>query len=177
MSVIHDPEGTIARAAQQAVQSNIAAGRTVALAESCTGGMIATAMTDVPGSSAVLLASIVTYAYSAKQDFLGVSGEILETFGAVSEACAWAMAQGALDRSGADVAVAVSGIAGPDGGTPAKPVGTVMFARVERGQSPDQAVTLCRHFDPAGSRDDIRRQAAVVALELLDAQAGGVTGA
>ena len=106
--------------------------RTVALAESCTGGLVSAALTEIAGSSAVLDRGFVTYSNEAKHEALGVANDIIETFGAVSIACAWAMARGALARSDADIAVAISGVAGPDGGSALKPVGTVVFARVVR---------------------------------------------
>ena len=151
--------------ARRVIEDNRALGRTVALAESCTGGLVAAALTEIPGSSAVLDRAYVTYSNEAKADCLGVSGDIIDTFGAVSIACAWAMAVGALKHSRADVAVAVSGIAGPDRGTPMKPVGTVVFARAERGgaREPDGEMV---HFD-GGSRSAIRVQAALAALQLL----------
>ncbi|MEQ1687625.1 MAG: CinA family protein [Sphingopyxis sp.] len=157
----------IERLAARVIAENIAAGRTIVLAESCTGGMVAAALTDIAGSSAAFSAGFVTYSNEAKQSILGVSSDIIDTFGAVSIACAWAMAAGALERSGADVAVAVSGIAGPSGGTPQKPVGTVVFARVLRGQSFEQAYGEQLQFDPTLSRAEIRRQATAFALELL----------
>lgn len=100
-------------------------GQTLALAESCTGGFIANRITNVPGASAVLLAGLVTYSNEAKQQFLGVSGETLKAHGAVSEAVAREMADGARSKTGADYAISVTGIAGPTGGTPDKPVGLV----------------------------------------------------
>ena len=118
---------TIVALAQRVVEENRAAGRKLVLAESCTGGLVAGAITDIAGSSAVLEGSFVTYSNEAKKRMLGVSSDIIDTFGAVSVACAWAMAQGALKHSDADVAVAISGIAGPDGGTPQKPVGLVVY--------------------------------------------------
>lgn len=151
--------------AERVIAENIAAGRTVALAESCTGGLVCGALTEVAGSSAVLDRGFVTYSNEAKMQSLGVPLEIIETFGAVSIACAWAMAKGALEHSGADVAVAISGVAGPTGGTDMKPVGTVVFARVIRGQEGDPDGELKR-FEPT-SRSDIRRQATLCALELL----------
>ena len=166
-TVLNDADGCMRALATRVVEENRAAGRTIALAESCTGGMIATALTDVPGSSDVLLAGFVTYADAAKHRMLGVGREIIETFGSVSVACAWAMAAGAVSRGDADIAVAVSGIAGPGGGREGKPVGTVVFSRVLRGQSPDDAYAEMKNFDPAGSRADIRRQATLFALELL----------
>ena len=106
------------------------------MAESCTGGLVSAALTEIPGSSAVFEAGYVTYSNAAKVSGIGVSNDVIDTFGAVSVATAWAMARGALAKSGADVAVAITGIAGPDGGTPSKPVGTVVFARAERDAGP-----------------------------------------
>ena len=154
----------IAELANQVVAENKAMGRVVALAESCTGGLVAAALTEIAGSSAVLDRSFVTYSNEAKHELLGVSKDIIETFGAVSIACAWAMAQGALRKSGADVSVSISGIAGPDGGSEMKPVGTVVFARAVRGV--DEIVAEERQL-PASSRAEVRHQAALVALELL----------
>jgi nicotinamide-nucleotide amidase len=150
--------------ARRVVEENRAAGRKVAVAESCTGGLVAAAITEIPGSSAVLDRGFVTYSNEAKHDGLGVANDILDAFGAVSVACVYAMAQGALERSNADVAVAVSGIAGPEGGTAAKPVGTVVFARAVRGSDrPDAESKL---FD-AKDRSGVRLQATLCALELL----------
>jgi len=144
-------------------------GRQVALAESCTGGLVSGALTEIAGSSAVFDRGFVTYSNEAKMEMLGVARDIIETFGAVSIACAWAMAKGALDRSNADVAVAISGVAGPGGGTVHKPVGTVVFARVVRNAIGDPEGEL-RFFEggegPEG-RAEIRRQATLCALELL----------
>ncbi|WP_374417984.1 CinA family protein [Novosphingobium arvoryzae] len=156
----------IAELAARVIAENRAAGRTVALAESCTGGLVAAALTEIAGSSAVLDRGMVTYSNEAKQELLGVPVDIIDTFGAVSIACAWAMAQGALKRSRADVAVAISGIAGPDGGSAQKPVGTVVFARAIRGQDEEDALAEERLFAGA-DRDGVRHQAALVALELL----------
>jgi nicotinamide-nucleotide amidase len=157
------PEDIVALA-RRVVTENIAAGRTVALAESCTGGLVCAALTEIPGSSSVLDRGFVTYSNESKRETLGVPEDIIDTFGAVSVATAWAMAQGALDHSGADVAVAISGIAGPGGGTEQKPVGTVVFAKAIRGSEECEAEE--RHFDEV-SRAEVRRQAALVALELL----------
>jgi nicotinamide-nucleotide amidase len=151
--------------ARQVVEANAAAGRTIALAESCTGGLVAAALTEIPGSSAVLDRGFVTYSNEAKMECLGVPSDIIETFGAVSIACAWAMAKGALDRSGADVAVAVSGVAGPGGGTEHKPVGTVVFARAFRDQQGEPEGEIYRYGDIG--RAGVRRQAALCALEML----------
>ena len=155
----------ITNLAKRVIEENRAAGRKIALAESCTGGLVAAALTEIPGSSAVLDRGFVTYSNEAKREDLDVPNEIIETFGAVSIACVWAMAQGALKNSNADVAVAISGIAGPDGGSPSKPVGTVVFARARRGDDGEPEGEM-RHFD-GGSRSEVRRQATLVALELL----------
>jgi len=157
------PEDIVALA-QRVVTENIAAGRTVAVAESCTGGLVAAALTEIAGSSAVLDRGYVTYSNEAKRETLGVADDIIETFGAVSVATAWAMAQGALKHSGADVTVAISGIAGPGGGSEMKPVGTVVFARAIRGS--DEVNAEERLLD-GSSRAAVRHQATMVALELL----------
>jgi nicotinamide-nucleotide amidase len=152
--------------ARRVVEANRAIGRRIALAESCTGGLVAAAITEIPGSSEVLDAGFVTYANSAKMDLLRVSSDVLDTFGSVSVATAWAMAQGALDVSGADVAVAITGIAGPDGGSEKKPIGTVVFARAEKNADPGHVVADRRQFGDLG-RGGVRLQAALCALELL----------
>jgi nicotinamide-nucleotide amidase len=150
--------------AQRVVETNKAAGRTLAVAESCTGGLVAAALTEVPGSSAVLDRGFVTYSNEAKIESLGVPSDIIDAFGAVSIACVYAMAQGALTRSNADVAVAISGVAGPDGGSKAKPVGTVVFARAIRGkEEPEAELKVFEAPDRAG----VRLQATLCALELL----------
>lgn len=158
------PEELVALA-RRVVEGNRSAGRTVALAESCTGGLVAAALTEIPGCSAVLDRAYITYSNEAKTESLDVPSDLIETFGAVSIATAWAMARGALKRSRADIAVAVSGVAGPDGGTAFKPVGTVVFATARRDSdaAPDGEL---RRFDGA-SRSAIRLQAAMAALELL----------
>ena len=159
----------IAALAARVVAENAATGRKVVTAESCTGGLVAAAITEIAGSSAVLDRSYVTYSNEAKMEMLGVARDIIETFGAVSIACAWAMAKGALDRSKADVAVAISGVAGPGGGTLHKPVGTVVFARLVRNATGEPEGEL-KFFDGAEGPDgraEIRRQATLCALELL----------
>ncbi len=150
--------------ARRVVEENKAAGRTIALAESCTGGLVAAALTEIPGSSAVLDRSYVTYSNEAKMECLGVSEDIIEAFGAVSVACVYSMAQGVLERCDADVAVAISGIAGPDGGSEEKPVGTVVFSRFVRGTGQPEAE---HHLFEADSRSGVRLQATLCALELL----------
>jgi nicotinamide-nucleotide amidase len=153
-------------AARSVVAANIRAGRRIVVAESCTGGLVSAAITAIPGCSAVFEAGFVTYANEAKMGMLGIDDNILDTFGAVSVATAWAMAQGALERSTADVAVAITGVAGPNGGSEAKPVGTVVFARAIRGADREDLVADTRQFGDLG-RGPIRLQAALVALELL----------
>ncbi len=152
--------------AQRVITENIAAKRKVAVAESCTGGLVCAALTEIAGSSAVLDRGFVTYSNESKQQMLGVSRDILEAFGAVSPATAWAMAQGALEHSEADISVAISGIAGPDGGSEMKPVGTVVFACAHRDQAEESINAEQRRLD-GKDRSEIRLQATLVALELL----------
>ena len=152
--------------AREVVDANRAAGRRVAVAESCTGGLVSAALTEIPGSSEMFEAGYVTYSNAAKISELKVSEEVVDTFGAVSVATAWAMARGALAASDADVAVAITGVAGPGGGTPQKPVGTVVFARAERDADPSQITADQRFFDEK-TRSGVRLQAALCALELL----------
>lgn len=137
---------------------------TMAAAESCTGGWIAKCCTDQAGSSAWFERGFVTYSNAAKRELLGVDAGVLDTAGAVSEAVARAMADGALRHSRADVAVAVTGIAGPDGGSPDKPVGTVWFAWTVAG---GETRAECRRFE--GDREAVRRRTVGHALAgLLD---------
>ena len=152
--------------ARRVINENRASGRKIAVAESCTGGLVSAALTEIPGSSDVFVAGFVTYADEAKSALLGVAPDMIETFGAVSLATAWAMAHGAVERSKADVAVAITGIAGPAGGSDRKPVGTVIFARAQANDDPDKALTDERRFGDIG-RGGVRRQAALCALELL----------
>ncbi len=136
-------------------------------AESCTGGWIGQAVTMVPGSSTWFDRGFVTYTNAAKQEMLGVSADTLKSFGAVSAETVREMVAGALARSRARIAVAVSGIAGPDGGSSAKPVGTVLLAWGEKGG----AITAqSMHFQ--GDRDAVRRQSVIAALEGLLAAIG-----
>jgi len=152
--------------ARDVIEANRAAGRRVAVAESCTGGLVVAALTEIAGSSDVVEAGLVTYSNEAKTRLLRVSEELIETFGSVSVAVAWAMAQGVLAASQADVAVALTGIAGPAGGSDRKPVGTVVFARAEREANPREIVADTKLFEDNG-RGGIRLQAALCALELL----------
>ena len=134
----------------------------LALAESCTGGAIAKAVTDVPGSSTWFDRGFVTYSNAAKIDMLGVQASSLGQFGAVSRETALEMAKGALAHSLADLALAVTGIAGPGGGTPEKPVGTVYIAWQLRG---GQGVCVKKHF--SGDRAEVRSQVVACCLALL----------
>jgi nicotinamide-nucleotide amidase len=152
--------------ARAVVEANLAANRRVAVAESCTGGLVCAALTEIPGASDVFEAGYVTYSNASKIGGLRISQDVVDTFGAVSIATAWAMARGALEASGADVAVAITGVAGPGGGTPTKPIGTVIFARAERDADPDHVVADSKHFDDEG-RSGVRLQAALCALDLL----------
>ena len=139
-----------------------ARGARIATAESCTGGGVAAAITDIPGSSAWFERGFVTYADDAKREMLGVKRPTLERFGAVSEQVAREMAAGALRRSRAGVSVAITGIAGPGGATPGKPVGLVWFAWAARGGE-----VQARAFRFKGGRDRVRRQSVAVALQGL----------
>lgn len=142
----------------------------VATAESCTGGWIAKAITDIAGSSGWFGAGWVTYSNGAKTSLLGVPADLIEAQGAVSEAVVRAMAEGARKRSLADLAVAVSGIAGPGGGTPEKPVGLVWFAWA----SPDGVDAESRRF--RGDRESVRRESVAHALRGLVERARGKRG-
>lgn len=135
-------------------------GRMIATAESCTGGWVAKALTDKAGSSAYVFGGLVTYSNQAKQELLGVTGKSLEDHGAVSEPVVREMVAGALAATGADVAVAISGVAGPGGGSEEKPVGTVWFAW---GDNPASTEAVVEHF--SGDRDQVRRQATLFALQ------------
>ena len=140
----------------------IESGRTVATAESCTGGLVAAMLTDVPGSSGAVLGGFVTYSNTLKRDLLGVDRAVLDRCGAVSGHVAAAMAEGALRRTGADLAVAVTGVAGPGGGTAEKPIGTVWFALASR-----DAETATHLAVLPGERASVRDRSAKVALQLL----------
>jgi nicotinamide-nucleotide amidase len=151
--------------AERVGQKLRAAGRRLATAESCTGGWVAKVCTDIAGSSQWFECGFVTYSNAAKIRDSGVSARTLADHGAVSEATVREMAAGALRVSGADVAVAISGIAGPDGGTPSKPVGTVWFGLAFR-QSTDVAVVVETGLF-AGDRELIRRRSVECALQLV----------
>ena len=139
-------------------------GLKIATAESCTGGLVAGLLTEVAGSSAVVERGFVTYSNEAKHELLGVSTELIQEFGAVSEQVARAMAEGALAHSRADIAVAITGVAGPGGGTPDKPVGLVQFACASRNRP---TIAVAKRFGDRGRRN-IRRESISVALGLLE---------
>jgi nicotinamide-nucleotide amidase len=142
--------------------AQLLSGRTIATAESCTSGMVAARLTDRAGSSAYVTGGVVSYSNQAKMDLLGVDGELLEAHGAVSEPVAEAMAAGALDRFGADTAVAITGIAGPGGGSAEKPVGTVCFSvRLGDGYTDTRTLLL------PGNRSDIRERSTTVVMHML----------
>ena len=139
------------------------ASKVVSTAESCTGGWIAKSITDIPGSSTVFAYGIVSYSNGAKESILGVQNQTLEEHGAVSEPVVEEMAKGALRLSGADIAVAVSGVAGPEGGTDEKPVGTVWFAWAVRDGAKARVSTSCELF--SGDRDLVRELTVAHALQ------------
>lgn len=149
--------------AQALLTTCVTNGLLVATAESCTGGLVAGAITDVPGSSQIFDRGFVTYSNAAKQEMLGVTAGTLQARGAVSRETAAEMAAGALARSKADIAVAVTGVAGPDGGTAEKPVGLVHFACARRGGTVSHVE---RRFG-ALPRDEIRAGSVVQALQML----------
>ena len=159
-------EREIAVAAAKLKEAACAAGLTVGTAESCTGGLIAGSLTAVAGASAYFYGGVVSYDNSVKQNVLGVPAQVLSTAGAVSEPCARAMAEGARRLLGTDLAVSVTGIAGPDGGTPDKPVGTVWFGLSSAAET---TAHVCR-FD--GDRDAVRAQTVLHAIEMLLAASG-----
>jgi nicotinamide-nucleotide amidase len=144
-----------------------ALGLTIATAESCTGGLVAATLTEIPGSSDVIDCGYITYSNDAKQLLLGVPAETIDMHGAVSRATAEAMAEGARAQSGADLTVAITGIAGPGGGSPAKPVGLVHFAAAREGRLLHREM----RFGDIG-RSEVRRQSVGVALDLLAELAG-----
>ena len=153
-------EAVLRQTVERAAETLQASGDVLATAESCTGGWIAKACTDLAGSSEWFESAAVTYSNRAKQTLLGVSAATLERHGAVSRECALEMVAGVLARFEASVAVAVTGIAGPGGGTPEKPVGTVWIAWQRRGS---EALAEVFHF--GGDRDAVRRQTVAAALD------------
>jgi nicotinamide-nucleotide amidase len=161
------PDAFLSRAADL-IASCRTRGLTVATAESCTGGLLAALITAIPGSSDVFERGFVTYSNAAKIECLGVSPRILEDFGAVSAEAARAMAAGALAHSPAGIAVSVTGIAGPGGGSPGKPVGLVHFGLARRGGA---IVAVEKRFGDLG-RDGVRSAAVATAIEMLLEVAG-----
>jgi nicotinamide-nucleotide amidase len=155
------------RAAARLLDRCRALGLTVATAESCTGGLVAATLTEIPGSSDVVDCGYVTYSNDAKQLLLGVPAETLDMHGAVSRATAEAMAEGARAQSGADLTVAITGIAGPGGGSAEKPVGLVHFAAAREGRLIHREM----RFGEIG-RSEVRRQSVGVAFDLLAELAG-----
>ncbi len=137
---------------------------TLTTAESCTGGLLSALLTEIPGSSDVFTYGYITYANAAKISMLGVDASLIETHGAVSEAVAMAMAEGALTASGAGISIAITGIAGPGGATASKPVGLVHIASARRGESTQHRVHQC-----SGDRSEVRLQALMAAMELVSA--------
>lgn len=161
-----NPKMTADKLAKTIIKTARQKNTVLVVAESCTGGMIAAALTDIAGSSAVLDRGLVTYSNDAKRDLLGVPAKILTTYGAVSAETATAMTRGALFYTpAATLAASVTGIAGPGGGSPEKPVGLVHFACQKRGNDP----VLDRHIFN-GNRSEIRKQALVNLLIMINNQ-------
>ena len=157
-----EPEEGLTRRAAQVLDACRARAWRLATAESCTGGMIAAGLTAIAGSSDVVERGFVTYSNAAKTELLGVPADLIALVGAVSEQVARAMAAGALAHSPATLSAAITGIAGPDGGTPAKPVGTVHLAAARR-----DGRMLHEHRLFPGNRDAVRQASALAAMDLL----------
>ena len=153
---------------QQLAQTLLVNKRNIALAESCTGGLLAAYLTSLAGSSDWFERGFITYSNQAKEECIGVPKELIERYGAVSEEVAKAMAEGALNHSLAQISVAITGIAGPGGGSANKPIGMVCFAWGLRVDDQIQTRAQTKHF--SGDRQRIREQACVYAIELLLAQ-------
>ncbi len=164
LTVPADPLVDLARRLQAAC---IELGLTASVAESCTGGLVAHLLTEVPGSSAYLVGGVVAYSDEVKRSLLGVPAEVLAAHGAVSAQAAVAMAEGVRERLGTDLGVGVTGVAGPDGGTDAKPVGLVYVAVTGGGTT-----TVNRHLW-TGDRTANKRDSARAAIEMLLAQVAG----
>lgn len=164
---------TIKQLAQDVVAKATEEGVMIATAESCTGGLIAAALTEVPGSSAALDCGFVTYSNDAKTTMLGVPAGLIVEKGAVSAAVARAMADGALSRSLADISVAVTGVAGPTGGTSEKPVGLVHIAVRQRGREPVEKKCLFHDEHPDADRAVIRALTVETALQMMLAEIRG----
>ena len=153
---------SIRKLAEALVNELTESGKAVATAESCTGGWVAKAITDIAGSSAVFGYGIVSYANGAKESIIGVQNKTLEEHGAVSAEVVEEMAKGTLRLSGADIAVAVSGVAGPDGGTKEKPVGTVWICHGKRGKS-----SFAHEYKFEGDREAVRLQSVEASLKAV----------
>lgn len=162
-------DDALREAAKRVIDICVACKLTIATAESCTGGLVAGALTEIAGSSAVLLCGFITYSNEAKQQMLGVPAIVLTREGAVSRGTASAMAKGALQQSPAHLTVAVTGIAGPGGGSADKPVGLVHFAAVRRTGN---LITREERFGDIG-RHEVRRRSVLVALAMLEQLASG----
>lgn len=157
--------------AEKLLQSLRRRGLKLCTAESCTGGLITGLLTEIAGSSDVVERGFVVYSNEAKMTMLGVPHHVIATHGAVSEACARAMAEGALKNSNADIAVSVTGIAGPGGGSPEKPVGLVHFGCASAGGETSHR----RYIFERADRHEIRMRSVVAALDLVEAQIGLTT--
>lgn len=164
-TVISGSDPALRRLAARLAHRLLASGESVTTAESCTGGWVAKSLTDIAGSSLWFEEGFVTYSYAAKQRRLGVPAAMLESVGAVSEPVVRAMAKGALAQTAAQFAVAVSGIAGPGGAVPGKPVGTVWFCWAVRRGRRIRCVTAQRRF--RGDREAVRRKSVAAALRGL----------
>jgi nicotinamide-nucleotide amidase len=154
---------SILKLSETLVSELASSGKTLSTAESCTGGWVSKAITDVPGSSDVFAYGIVSYSNGAKESLLGVKSATLDHNGAVSDVVVEEMAKGVLELSGSDIAVAVSGIAGPEGGSEEKPVGTVWFAWAVRDECSIKVDTRCQHF--SGDRELVRERTVAHALQ------------
>ena len=152
--------------AKEVAKHLIARGWTLALAESCTGGLVCASLTDLPGSSDWFERGYITYSNQAKTECLGVPAETIESFGAVSEQVAKAMSEGAQKKAGVNVAVSITGIAGPAGGSIEKPVGTVCFGWTIQKENL-VAITICKTMQFSGDRHAVREQARDYALSEL----------
>ena len=161
-----------ATAAREVIAACIEHGWTIATAESCTGGLVAAALTDVPGASAAFECGYVTYSNDAKVRTLGVSADLVARHGAVSKEVARAMAEGALREAGADLAVAITGIAGPGGGSAKKPVGLVHIAAASRARTLARMLRV-RDDEPDADRERVRQISAAAALLLALESLGG----
>lgn len=164
------PEALVRRA-ERLLATARAKGVRLAIAESCTGGLVAALLTEIPGSSDVVERGFITYSNAAKSEMLGVAADLIRNHGAVSPEVARAMAEGALAHSAADLAVAVTGVAGPGGGSESKPVGLIELACAARGGT---TVLATERFGDLG-RSQIRLRAVATALALFERAIGGAS--